>query len=79
MDSATWGTYNEQLRVIKFVLDNKKFGLKVQTKLEKNLGWNLKVFVTLMAGDPETIVSVTSFITISWTYQSVGNLSPKQE
>jgi hypothetical protein len=37
MDSATWGTYNELLRVIKFVIDTKTFGLKVQPKLENNL------------------------------------------
>jgi hypothetical protein len=29
MDSATWGAYNELLRVIKFVIDTKTFGLKV--------------------------------------------------
>jgi hypothetical protein len=33
MDSATWGAYNEPLRVIKFVIDTKIFGLKVQPKL----------------------------------------------
>jgi hypothetical protein len=46
MDSATWGAYNELLRVIKFVIDTKTFGLKVQPKLDNNLGWDLKIFVT---------------------------------
>jgi hypothetical protein len=38
MNSATWGAYNELLRVIKFVIDTKTFGLKVQPKLDNNLG-----------------------------------------
>jgi hypothetical protein len=29
MDSATWGAYNELLRRIKFVIDTKTFGLKL--------------------------------------------------
>jgi hypothetical protein len=37
MDSATWGAYNELLRVIKFVIDTKIFGLKVQPKFGNNL------------------------------------------
>jgi hypothetical protein len=39
MDSATLGAYNKLLRVIKIVIDTKTFGLKVQPKLDKNLGW----------------------------------------
>jgi hypothetical protein len=63
MDSATWGAYNEILRVIKFVIDTKTFGLKVQPKFDNNLGWNLKIFCDSdWAGDPETRVSVTGFI-----------------
>jgi hypothetical protein len=38
MDSATWGAYNELLRVIKSVIDTKTFGLKVQPRLDNNLG-----------------------------------------
>jgi hypothetical protein len=38
MDSATWGAYDELLRVVKFVIDTKTFGLNVQTKLDNNLG-----------------------------------------
>jgi hypothetical protein len=53
MDSATWGAYNELLRVIKFVIDTKTFGLKVQPRLDNNLGWDLKVFCDSdWAGDP---------------------------
>jgi hypothetical protein len=63
MDSATWKTYNELLRVIKFVIDTKIFRLKVQRRLDNYLGWNLKVFCDRdWAGDTETRVTVTGFI-----------------
>jgi hypothetical protein len=63
MDSATWGAYNELLRVIKFVIDTKTFGLKIQPKLDNNLGRDLKILCNRnWAGDPETRVSVTGFI-----------------
>jgi hypothetical protein len=63
MDSETWGAYNELLRVIKFVIDTKTFGLKGQPKLENNLGCDLKIFCDSdWAGDRETRVSVTGFI-----------------
>jgi hypothetical protein len=63
MDSATWGNYNEFLRVIKFVIDTKTLGLKVQPRLDNNLGWNLKIFCdSNWEGDPETRVSVKGFI-----------------
>jgi hypothetical protein len=63
MDSVTWGAYNELLRVIKFVIDIKTFGLKVQPKLDNNLGWDLKILCdSNWAGDPKTRVSVTGFI-----------------
>jgi hypothetical protein len=63
MDSATWGSYNELLRVIKFVIDTKTFGLKVQSRLDNNLGWDLKIFCdSNWADDTKTRVSVTEFI-----------------
>jgi hypothetical protein len=63
MDSATWRAYNQLLRVIKLVIDTTTFGLKVQPKLDNNLGWDLKIFCdSNWAGDPETRVSVTVFI-----------------
>jgi hypothetical protein len=46
MYSETWGAYNELLRVIKFFIETKIFGLKVQPKLDNNLGWNLQIFAT---------------------------------
>jgi hypothetical protein len=63
MDSETCGAYNQLLRVIKFVIDTKTFGLKVQPRLDNNLGWDLKIFFDIdWAGDPKTRVSVTGFI-----------------
>jgi hypothetical protein len=63
MDSAILGAYDELLRVIKFVIDTKTFGLNVQPKLDNNLGWDLKIFCNSdWAGDPEMRVSVTGFI-----------------
>jgi hypothetical protein len=40
MESATWGTYNKLFRVIKFVIDTKTFGLKVEPKFNKDLEWD---------------------------------------
>jgi hypothetical protein len=63
MDSTTQGTYNELLRVIKFVIDTKIFSLQVQPKLDNNLGWSLKIFCdSYWTDDPETRVSVAGFI-----------------
>jgi hypothetical protein len=63
MDSATWGAYNELLRVIKFVIDTKTFGLKVQPIVDNNLGWKLKIFCDRdWAGDPKTRVGMTGLI-----------------
>jgi hypothetical protein len=49
--------------VIKFVINTKTFGLKVQPKLDNNLGWDLKIFCdSNWVGDPEKRVNVTGFI-----------------
>jgi hypothetical protein len=51
------------LRVIKFVIDTKTFGLKVQPRLDNNLGLDLKIFCDSdWAVDPETRVSIMGFI-----------------
>ena len=63
MDRATYGTYKEMLRVIKFVLDTKNFCLKIQPNFDSKNSWKLKVFSDSdWAGDPETRISVTGFI-----------------
>ena len=62
MDKATMGTYLEMLRVIKFVIDTKNFGLRVQPE-SKLKNWSLRVFCDSdWAGDSETRISVTGFI-----------------
>jgi hypothetical protein len=63
MDSASWGSYQELLRVIKFADNTKSFGLKVEPRSDDDLEWNLKIFCDSdWAGDPETRISVTGFV-----------------
>jgi hypothetical protein len=63
MDSATWGTYYELLRVIKFVIDTKAFGLDVDPNFNNDLEWDLKLYCDSdWAGDSETRISITGFI-----------------
>jgi hypothetical protein len=62
MNKATMGTYLDMLRVIKFVVDTKNFGLRVQHK-SKLKNWSLCVFCdSNWARDSETRISVTGFI-----------------
>jgi hypothetical protein len=62
MDRATMGSYLEILRVVKFVIDTKTFGLIIRTKIDSK-NWSLKIFCDSdWAGDPETRISVTGFI-----------------
>jgi hypothetical protein len=62
MNGGTIGTYLELLRVITFILDTKRFGLKIRPSVgKKNL--NLNVFCDSdWAGDAETRMSVTGLI-----------------
>jgi hypothetical protein len=63
MNAASWGSYQELLRVIKFMNHTKSIGLKVMPKLDDDFSWNLKVFYDSdWAGEPETRVSVTGFV-----------------
>jgi hypothetical protein len=63
MDSATWGIYNELLRLIKVVIDTKAFGLKVDPNFNNDLEWDLKIYCDGdWAGDSETRISITGFI-----------------
>jgi hypothetical protein len=51
------------LRLTKFVIDTKTFGLKVQQKFDNNLGWSLKIFCDSdCTGDSGIRLSVTGFI-----------------
>jgi hypothetical protein len=63
MDRATYGTYQEMLRIVKYVLDTKNYCLKIQPIFDSKNSWKLKVFSDSdWAGDPETRISVTGFI-----------------
>ena len=61
-DGATFGAYKELLRVIKFVLDTKDYGLKLEPKMEEE-EWDLVVYSDSdWAGDTETRISITGFV-----------------
>jgi hypothetical protein len=63
MDKGTYGTYQEMLCVVKFVLDTKRYCLKTQPNFDSKKSWKLKAFLDSdSAGDPETRISVTGFI-----------------
>jgi hypothetical protein len=63
MDRATYGTYQEMLRVVKFVLDTNNYCLKIQPNFDSKNSWKLKIFSDSdWAGDPETRISMTGFI-----------------
>jgi Reverse transcriptase (RNA-dependent DNA polymerase) len=81
MDKATMGSYLEMLRVVKLVIDTKKFYLKIRPEIDStNLG--LKVFCDSdWAGDPETrflLVLQVSLFTFK-TYLFVGAQRHKEE
>jgi hypothetical protein len=62
MDKATKGTYLEMLRLVKFVIDTKNFGLRIKPEL-KGENLSLRVFCDSdWAGDSDTRISVTGFI-----------------
>ena len=65
MKEATPDAMKELKRVIKFVLNTKDFGLKLEPKLVNNRGdkWSIVVYSDSdWAGDPDTRISVTGFI-----------------
>ena len=64
MDKACMRSYKEMERVIRFVLSTKKFGLKVEPHMNKEVKeWDLMVFTDSdWGGDKETRISVTGFI-----------------
>ena len=65
MDGCTPAAYKEMLRLIKFVLDSKTLGLKLQPKAfeESTFKWNLVMFSDSdWAGDKENRRSISGFI-----------------
>jgi hypothetical protein len=73
MDGASRAAMKELLRVIKFTLDTKDYGLLIKPKEPDGPNWELVMFTDSdHAGDKETRISVTGFIlylcgvAISW-------------
>jgi hypothetical protein len=63
MDGATMGAYKEMTRVLKFAIDTKDFGIKIQPKLEQDGIWNLTLYSDSdWAGDKNNRRSVSGFI-----------------
>jgi hypothetical protein len=64
MDGASLAAFKELKRVIKFVLDTKTMGLKMNPKITTDISeWDIVVYTDSdWAGDKETRISVTGFI-----------------
>ena len=63
MDGATPAAFKELKRVIKFVLDTRTFGLKIEPKLGDKEKWSMTIYTdSEYAGDTETRISVGGFI-----------------
>ena len=63
LDGATESAYKEMLRVIKFVIDTKNWGLRFEPKFEEKNKWTLTMYTDSdYAGDKETRISVTGYI-----------------
>jgi Reverse transcriptase (RNA-dependent DNA polymerase)/gag-polypeptide of LTR copia-type len=63
MDKATEAAYKEMLRVTKFVLDTKDFGLLSPQAIEEDGSWHLTVYSDSdWAGDPENRRSISGYI-----------------
>ena len=65
LDSATDASFKEMLRVIKYVLDTKNMGLKIEPNFDKdkNEPWELVCFSDSdYAGDPDSRRSVSGYI-----------------
>ena len=64
LDGATQGSYKEMLRVIKYVLDTKTLGLKIEPDNKpKGTPWNIVCFTDSdYATDPVTRRSVTGYV-----------------
>jgi len=63
LDCPTEVAWKEQHRLIKFVLDTKEYGLKVEPTIEEfNKLWTITVFLDSdYTGDSDTRISVTGF------------------
>ena len=63
LDSPTPASFKEMLRVIKYVLDTKEYGLRVHPTVAKDECWELVCFCDSdYAGDPDSRRSVTGYV-----------------
>ena len=63
LDGASPGTFKEMLRVIKYVLDTRMYGLKIEPTFVKGSPWELVLFCDSdYAGDPDSRRSVSGYI-----------------
>jgi hypothetical protein len=63
MDGATLGAYKEMIRILKFTIDTKDFGIKIQPKLNEDGIWNLALYSDSdWAGDKNNSRSVSGYI-----------------
>ena len=82
MTGANAAAYEELLRVIKFVLDTRDYGLKLAPKWEDPMLWELKIYSDSdWAGDKDNRKSVTGFIVfllgapILWRSKAQGSVA----
>ena len=83
LDCPTEAAFKELRRVIKFVLDTKEYGLRVEPKVEElDKSWNITVFADSdYAGDTDTRISVTGFcifllgVPIVWRSKNQKNVT----
>ena len=63
MDKASQTGMKELRRVLKYVLDTKEFGLKIEPVLDNLMNWNMKMFSDSdYAGDKDARKSVTGYV-----------------
>ena len=78
LDKANNASFKELLRVIKFVLDTRDYGLKIEPKIvNMSEPWSVTVFCDSdYAGDADTRISVTGYclflmgVPVSWNSRS---------
>ena len=63
LDGATEGSYKEMLRIIKYVLDSRHLGLRIEPEGRVGSAWNIVAYTDSdYATDPETRRSVAGYV-----------------